>query len=427
MLNRRHLTLLVMLGVMPLSACTIPTQAQAPNRPAQGTPAIAVDISTAKPEAVTTPITYTGTTAPIREVAVRSRIEGRLLALSVNVGDRVQSGQTIAQLDDTTPATAVLQSEAEVAAREAEVAQAYANISSADARVEEARLNLQRLQSDAQRLTRLAQEGAVTQKTAEDAQIAVRTANQSLRAIQEQANSQRQAAQSAEQRVRSQRALVLQQQERLSYTAITAPIDGFVLERTSEPGNLLFAGNEVVKLGDLSQIKVMVMVSELEMGKVRLNNPVRITFDAIANRQFQGRVSRISPAADPVSRQIPIEVTLNNPDRAIGSGQLARISFSTNNQAQQIRIPVSALPPRNEQKTGDQKTSAPKSNQATIFVIQEKESGATVRSRKVTLGDRVDGKVIVLSGLKAGEKYVSRAGGRLKDGDKVRVSALSDR
>jgi HlyD family secretion protein len=410
--------MLALWAVLPLSACTIATQA--PNRPEQTDRPTAVEVSIAKPEPVTTAITYTGTTAPISAVAVRSRIEGRLLSLTVDVGDRVQAGQIIAQLDDTTPATAVLQSEAEVSAREAEVAQVYANISAANARVEEARLNLQRAQADAQRLTSLAQEGAVPQKTAEDAQIAVRSSAQNLRAAQSQANSLRQAALSAEERVRSQRALLLQQQERLSYTAITAPIDGFVLERTSEPGNLLFAGNEVIKIGDLRQVKIMVMVSELEMGEIQLNSPAQITLDAIANRQFQGRVSRISPSADPISRQIPIEITLNNPDRAIGSGQLARVQFTPKNQAQQIRIPVSALPPRNEQRTGDKKS-------ATIFVIEAGESGTKVRSRKIILGDRADGKVVVRSGLKAGEKYVSRAGGRLKEGDKVRISVLSGR
>jgi RND family efflux transporter MFP subunit len=414
------------MALIPLAGCEIISQAQPTNPANTANNLVAVDVAIAKKEAPANPMSYVGTTAPIQEVAVRSRIEGRVLAMDVNVGDRVRSGQVIAQLDDTTPATAVLQSEAEVAAREAEVAQAYANISAAQARVEEARLNLQRTQADALRLTTLAREGAVPQKTADDAQIAARTAAQSLSAAQSQVSALSQAAQSAESRVQSQRAIVLQQQERFSYTAITAPIDGFVLERVTEPGNLLFAGNEVVRLGDLRQVKVMVMVSELEISKIRPNSPAQIKLDALPNRSFNGRVSRISPAADPVARQIPVEITVNNPDRAIASGQLARVMFGTG-QSPQISIPTSALPERRDRNRNQAKAKSPKpDNTATLFVVELAGEKAIVRSRQVKVGERRDGKVQVLAGLREGEAFVSRSGGKLKDGDEVRVSALSE-
>ncbi len=409
------------LCLLPLGACEVGSPAQAPPDPAsQQLPAVEVAIARweASPSAS---VEYTGTSAPVQEVAVRARIEGRLLNLAVNVGDAVRAGQVVAQLDDTTPANALLQLQAEVSARQAEVAQAYANINAATARVAEAELQLQQAEAELRRLQLLAREGAVPTKSAEDAQIAVRSAQQSLRALQAQLNAQRQAVQSAEERVRSQQALVLQAQERLGYTTITAPITGIVLQRLTEPGNLLFAGNEIIRLGDLSQIKVLVLVSELEIAELRPNSAVQVRFDAIPDRQFTGKVSRIAPSADPVSRQIPVEVLVDNSDRRIGSGQLARVRFVGTAQGQVLRIPLSALAERQRRST-----KAENKGEGTVFVVVKEGDNTIVRSRKVRLGDRRDGKVVVLSGLKAGERYVARSGGRLKDGDQVRLSALSE-
>ncbi len=408
------------LCLLPLGACDGGSPAQAPPDPAsQQLPAVEVAIAQWE-SSPSISVEYTGTSAPVQEVAVRARIEGRLLNLTVNVGDAVQAGQVVAQLDDTTPANALLQSQAEVSARQAEVAQAYANINAATARVAEAELQLQQAEAELRRLQLLAREGAVPAKSAEDAQIAVRSAQQSLRATQAQLSAQRQAVQSAEERVRSQQALVLQAQERLGYTTITAPITGIVLQRLTEPGNLLFAGNEILRLGDLSQIKVVVLVSELEIAELRPNSAVQVRFDAIPDRQFVGTVSRISPSADPVSRQIPVEVLVDNSDRRIGSGQLARVRFVGTAQGQVIRIPLSALGERQRRST-----KAENKGEGTVFVVVKEGGNTIVRSRKVRLGDRRDGKVEIVSGLVAGERYVARSGGQLKDGDQVRLSALS--
>jgi len=407
--------------------------------------AIAVDVAIATLEAIGGENQYTGTTAPIREVSVKSRLEGRLLDLKVNVGDRVENGQTIAQLDDAVLLTTVLQAEAEVAARKAEVAQANAAVGNALAQVERARLQYNQAQADANRFTQLATEGVVTSQAAENAITAARSAEQSLRSAEQQVILQEQTVSASSQRVLAQEAIRLREQERQSYTTITAPISGVVLERVSETGNLLFAGNEVVKLGDFSQVKVIVQISELEIGKVRLNQSVDVRFDTLPNQKFRGTVRRISPVADPVARLIPVEVVVPNRDNKLGSGQLARVQF-TGRQERQIAIAATALEaagrptqsptdsnksPQPTQPKTDPKSSADpgdrgKPKTGTIFVITGDEKEPKVSARKVTLGDRRDGKVVILSGLEEGDRIVVRSGGKLQDGDAVKLSAISE-
>lgn len=406
---------------------------------------IAVDVAIAKFDTLQGSTEYTGTTAPIREVSVKSRLEGRLLDLNVDVGDRVEAGQAIAQLDDAVLSATVLQADAEVAAREAEVSQANAAVGNARAQVERAKVEYQQAQADANRFTRLAKDGAVSSQTAETALTRARSAEQSLRSAEQQVNLQEQTVGASSQKVLAQEAIRLREQERQSYTTITAPISGVVLERVSETGNLLFAGNDVLKLGDFSQVKVIVLISELEISKIRLNQSVNVRFDSFSNQKFTGIVKRISPVADPVARLIPVEVVVPNRDNKLGSGQLARVSFS-GRQERHIVIAETALAAsgRPTQATKEANPNTPaqpkidvksspntgekgKPQTGTVFVITGDQKEPKVSARKVTLGDRRDGKVVILSGLKEGDRVVVRSGGKLQDGDPVRVSVLSEK
>lgn len=399
----------------------VQAQTQPANRP------VAVDVAIARNGSLATEVEYAGTTSPIREVSVRSRLEGRLLNLNVDIGDRVSAGQAIAQLDNAELFATVLQAEAEIAARRAEVAQANAAVGNARSQAERARLEYRQAQADANRFSQLAKQGAVSKQVAENALTQARAAEQIFFASEQQVRLQQQTVGAAAQRVAVQQAIRLREQERQSYTIITAPIDGVVLERMSETGNLLFPGNEVLKLGDFSQIKVVVQVSELEISQIRPQQPVDVRFDAIPNQKFTGRVKRISPAADPVARLLPVEVIIPNPGGKLGSGKLARVKFLSQQQQQTI-IPVAALEvtkknsskPKPEEKQSQSQT-------ATILVIEGDEEQPQVAEREVTLGDRRDGKVVILTGLTEGERVVVRSGGKLEAGNPVRISVLSEK
>ncbi|NJP08501.1 MAG: efflux RND transporter periplasmic adaptor subunit [Leptolyngbyaceae cyanobacterium RU_5_1] len=400
---------------------------------------------------------YTGTTQPYRQVSLRSQVEGQLVDLTVDVGDRVTQGQTLARLDDKVLATSVIEAEAEVAARESEVAQTRTEVSNARTQVEDARLKLQQAQSDLARYEQLSREGAIPEQQVTNARTTVGTALQALRSAQEQVRTQQQAVSAAERRVIAQRAIAAREEERQSYSVLTSPVNGFVLERVTEPGNLAQPGNEILKLGDFSQVKVSVQVSERELGTIRVRQPVQVRLDAFPNQRLNGRVSRVSPAADPTARLIPVEVTLPNPDSKIGSGLLARVSF-TQQALQRVVVPEAALrtnqskrspgggtgQPRqqlgssegNQEGRQSQTTNRdtgtegdrrqPQSKAGTVFVISGSGKQTNVEARQVALGDRRDEHVEILSGLKAGERFVTRSSKALRDGDPVRLSILSE-
>ncbi|HIK04257.1 MAG TPA: efflux RND transporter periplasmic adaptor subunit [Trichormus sp. M33_DOE_039] len=402
-------------GSLPKESATAQPQQRTAGERNQATP---VDVAIAKIERLQAQTEYTGTTTAFRTVSLRSQVEGRLLSLNSDVGDTVTQGQTVGQLDDIILSTDLKQAEAELAALQSEVARASTQISNANAEVERLRLELVQAQADASRQQQLFKEGAISEQIAEQANTKAQTTAQQLRAAQEQVRTEKQAVAAAKGRVFAQKAVLAQAKERRSYTRLISPITGVVTEKVTEPGNLLQAGGEALKIADFSRVKVVVQVSELELSQIQVGQSVEVRLDAFPQDKFIGRVTRISPTADATARLIPVEVVIPN-NNNIGSGLLARVIFATQTP-QRVVVSQTAL-----QKPA--KTTAPaEEKNGTIYVVTDSAGQTKVTSRAVTLGEKADGKVEILSGLQPGDRYVVRSGRPLKDGEAVRLSILSE-
>ena len=149
-------------------------------------------------------------------------------------------------------------------------------------------------------------------------------------------------------------------------------------------------------------------MSELQLGRLKLQQTVPITLDAFPDQELTGIITRISPAADPRSRLVPIEITLYNPGAKIGSGLLARVSFSQN-RANNIVVPESAL-----------------GKESSVFVVKKSGEKTTVEARPVSIGKKANGKVEILSGVSEGESYVVRSSKSLQDNSLINLSILSE-
>jgi HlyD family secretion protein len=408
-------TVLLLLGAgVALTSCGVlpEREAQAQQEQGQrGNGAVAVETAIARAGSLTSQLEYTGTTEPVRQVSLRSQVEGQLLDLAVDVGDRVRQGQVLARVDDRILLTDVNQARAELAALRSEVAESEAQVSDAEALVRSAQAELEQARADAQRFETLAENEAITAQQAEQARTTLRTAEEAVQSAWQQVRTRQQTVVAAVGRVRAQEAVLAQVEERRTYAVLRSPINGAVLEKVTEPGNLVQPGNEVLKLGNFNEVKVVVQVSELELADLRVGQTAMVKLDALPDQELSGRVTRISPAADPTARLVPIEVTIPNVEGRIGSGLLVRVQFSSGTAQPQVVVPESAI------GEGD----AP-----TLFVVQGEGEQAKAVARSVQVGDRANGQVVILSGLEAGETFIASSSRPLKDGQPVRLSILSE-
>ncbi len=385
----------------------------------------AVETAVAKVGSLDAVVEYTGTTAPIREVSLHAQTEGRLLNLSTDVGDRVSRGAVLGQVDNQLLIAQVNQQRAELAALESEVTKAETEVSDAQAQVEQSRVALQQAQADANRQQTLVQQGAITAQAAEQAITQVRTAEQTLRSAQERVRARQQAGVAAQRRVTAQAAILAEVQAREAFSALTAPISGAVLRKVAEPGELLQPGSEVLRLGDFSAVKAIVQVSELELGGLRVGQPAQVRLDAFSNQTLNGQVARISPAADPIARLVPVEITIPNSEGRISSGLLARVRFQPA-QTAQVVVPESALSVSAEQQAGNAQVVNQNGKTARLFVVTGSGDQAKVTLREVQIGGKQNGQVEIRSGLKPGDTFVVRSSKPLKTGQPIRLSILSE-
>ena len=409
------------LGAMSLISCSL----NSPNEPQISQPAesnltnisveqnkINVDVEVASLGSLRSERKYTGTTQPQQEVSWRSQTEGTLSELAIEVGDRVAKGELIGQLDDRLLAADVTGRKGELATLESELAQAKIQVRNAQISLEEAEIQLEQAKNDALRYQKLAATGLIAQQQAESFQTAARVAEKAVLTAQEAVKTEEKAVAVVQGRIATQQSSLAESQQRQSYSQIVAPMSGVVTTKANEPGSLILPGEAVVAIGDFSQIKIVVPISELDLGQVVLGQQVNVKLDAFGDRQFTGQVSRIAPTTNNSSRQIPVEIIVDNPEHQIKGGLLARVDFASDRESKVI-VPESAL-------TTEEGVDY-------IFIVtQTKENNqGIVTKRKVLTGDRANSKVEIIAGISPGERYVMRSNQPLQDRDEVWLSILS--
>ena len=371
-----------------------------------------VDVAEANTEGANSP-KYVGTSEPNSTTILRSQAEGRLLELNVEVGDSVTKGEIIGRLDDSLLAATVEQEQAQLASLRSELATERLNVKNAQIRLQEAQIQLQQAQSDAERYSSLSEIGAISQQQAESFQTAAEVAQQAVLLAREEINIAQQAVTTAIGSVERQQAAIAEALQRQAYTQLFAPTTGIVIAKTQEPGNLVREGEEILTIGDFSAVKIVVPISAVDLNLISLGQTVKVRFDALGERVFQGKVSSISPIADASTRKINIEITVANPNNEIKSGLLAKIQLPTANT--QVIVPRSAI--------------VEEAGTNYIFVVtseDRQQRQATVTKRQVTIDESFQDRVTVTKGLQSGEKYIIRSSQPLSNNEVVNLSILSE-
>ncbi len=243
------------------------------------------------------------------------------------------------------------------------------------------------------------------------AQRDVNAAEQALTAAEQQlqlARAQRQQLEMQQAEIRAATAALGQARagERYSRTALAkhyvrAPFAGVVAARLVEPGQNASGGGGLIRLVDLQPMKVKAQVSELQIGRLSVGKPARVTVDGLPGRTFAGRIVRISPAANSGQRTYTAEVKVDNRQELIKPGMFCRVHVLLATVTDAIVIPRDALVESGEQRL--------------VYLVKD----GKVEVREVTVGAQSDSKVQALSGVEEGDLLIISGQTLLAKGQRV--------
>lgn len=220
---------------------------------------------------------------PARFVTLSFPAGGQGLDLSYGVGDGVEQGALIAQVDRTASEAALASARAAVAAAESGVAAAEAGLAAAEAQLLSARATLERVE-DNSRSTDQEKEAAKAAVAAAEAGLAA--ANKGLESAKLGLEAARRAQSNAE--------------RNLSQTSLYAPFSGTLVDVYARPGENVAPGAPLALLADLSMLQVETTdLNEVDVARVQVGDPVRVSFDALPDVSVTGKVSQIALRSAP--------------------------------------------------------------------------------------------------------------------------------
>jgi len=308
-----------------------------------------------------------GTLRSRQSVMLRPEVAGRVKALGFRDGARVRKGQLLVQLDDTL--------------QRAEVRQAQAQVSIAQA-------TLKRNQE-------LVAENFVAQRVLDESAANVQV-------------------------VEAQLALAV---ARLSRMALVAPFDGTVGIRNVSLGDYVKDGADLVNLEDISSLYVDFRLPERYQGKLRAQQAVALTLDALPGRTFEGRVEAIDPLLDANGRSVAVRAVLLNTLSDKRPGMFARVTVLFSVNANALAVPEEAIVPQGDRQFVI-KVVAPSILPAATAKLPPDTQWVSQR-QEVKLGVRRAGQVEITEGLAEGQRVVVAGQQRLqRDGTPLRIVAL---
>ena len=356
-------------------------------------------IATIERGTMTKSVVATGKIEPITKVEIKSKANGIIEKLMTDVDQVVRAGDVLVELDKETVT--------------AQVREARANLQAARAALEgsEAQLQKNRVEAEAPdvefakrnyaRAQQLFADKLVSPQALDDAKSAVDLAANRRSAAQVQLGISKAKVAESTANVAQAQAAVERAEEQLANATIRAPVNATVLTRDVEIGspvssilNMGSAATLVMTLGDINQVFVRGKVDEVDIGRVRLGQPARITVETFKDKKFDGKVTQISPIGaekDNVTT-FEVKVSIDNPGNELKANMTANAEIVLEEFPNSLIVPEAAI-------TYDAKRNP------TVEVL---DPATKEGRRKVTIKTGVGNgtKTQVIEGLKQGDKVV---------------------
>jgi HlyD family secretion protein len=350
---------------------------------------------------------------PLR-VDIGSQITGTVATIPVSEGQSVKARQLLIGLEDR-------EAKASVAAARASVVQAQARLKqirevalpAAQQVLRRAQANLLNSGKQYERVKDLRATGIVSQSQFDDAATSLELAESEVRTAQLQVQTNQPdgsdylVATTTLQQAQASLGAAL---AKVSYTRIEAPVDGTLIARNVERGDVVQPGKALMVLSPAGHTQLVVQIDEKNLANLRVGQPALASADAYPDRQFSAEVVYMNPAVDASRGSVEVKLDVPVPPAYLRQDMTVSVDIEVARRANTLLLAAEAV--------HDSSSAAP--------WVMKIDSGRA-RRQPVTLGARGTGKVEILQGLQAGDLVISSTNGNVPEGKRVRAASIADR
>jgi multidrug efflux pump subunit AcrA (membrane-fusion protein) len=351
-------------------------------------------------------ISASGSVEARETVTLSFQVAGRVARILVEEGMAVKAGQPLAELDARDYEFGVQAASAQAAAAKASLDKAEAGARQQE--VAQAKANLDRWEDEYGRMKTLYDRKSLAPADFHKIEAAYIAAKEQYSLAREGARKEdKAAARDLLEQAKAQEGLA---RKHLTETRLSSPIDGMIVRKDMNPGEVIGSGRPVLIVMALDPVKVRLGVPEAEIDRIRAGQRVAIRIPALGDREFEGRVDMVGYAAEPQSRTFPVKAVVPNPQLLLRAGMVAEAKIETNAKIKTMTVAGEAIA---------------RDPQGATFLYVYAPDKKRVYQRRVELGTVYGREIEVTKGLSGDERIVTGGQNRLTEGALVALSAVA--
>lgn len=202
-------------------------------------------------------------------------------------------------------------------------------------------------------------------------------------------------------------------EERLERTVVRAPVPGTLDDRMVEVGSMVSPGTPVARVVDTDPVKITGGVPERYAADVAPGDRATVTFDVLGGESFEGTLTYVGASVNPGNRTFPVELTVPNPGRVVKPEMVANIEITREVREDVVVVPREALV-----RVEDGQVA---------FVVAEEGETRVAEVRRLSLGPAQRNRIVVESGLEAGDRLIVVGQHQVASGDRIRIVGVRER
>ena len=338
-----------------------------------------------------------GNIQAVTEAPVLARADGYIKKRYADIGDRVEAGQLLAELEAP-------ELDQQVQQARAALEQARSEVEAASANLEQGKSNEELAHVTATRWNNLVAKGAVSRQENDQYQAQFKAQSAGVQSLQKAVSAARNNVAAAEANVA--RLIELQ-----GYEKVRAPFSGVITLRNIDVGALVTNSSTLLyRIAQTNVLRTYINVPQSDADAVRVGQPAALTIPDLPGRQFHGTVTRTASSLDPASRTLLAEVQAPNPDGTLLPGMYCQVSLTGPRSNASLLIPGDTLVVRSD---GTQ-----------VALVGDDQ---TVRFQRIQLGRDYGDQIEVVAGLRDGQRVVVNPGDTVRDGVRVNPVPLKEK